>query len=208
MTAAPFDLSAHVALVTGANHGIGAATARALSACGARVLITYLRVEDEADSGIPEAHRRHRALNADEVLAAIRAAGGQAIEMEADLADPAAAVRLFDIAEAELGPVDILVNNASGWLPDTFTTEARDQFGRGLLRVSSETFERQFSVDNRKHRPAALSSMVSLGTVRSFVFSPFRRSGFWVLGQIWNSDYSDRRISRNRKDSCHPGDFP
>jgi 3-oxoacyl-[acyl-carrier protein] reductase len=59
MTAAPFDLSAHVALVTGANHGIGAATARTLSACGARVLITYFRVHDEADSGIPEAYRRH-----------------------------------------------------------------------------------------------------------------------------------------------------
>jgi 3-oxoacyl-[acyl-carrier protein] reductase len=58
-------------------------------------------------------------------------------------------VRLFDIAEAELGPIDILVNNASGWLADTFTTEARDQFGRRLLRVSSETFERQFAVDAR-----------------------------------------------------------
>jgi 3-oxoacyl-[acyl-carrier protein] reductase len=149
MTAAPFDLSAHVALVTGANHGIGAATARTLSACGARVLITYFRVHDEADSGIPEAYRRHRALDAEHVLAAIRAAGGQAITVEADLADPATAVRLFDIAEAELGPIDILVNNASGWLADTFTTEARDQFGRRLLRVSSETFERQFAVDAR-----------------------------------------------------------
>jgi len=58
-------------------------------------------------------------------------------------------MRLFDIAEAELGPVDILVNNASGWLADTFASDTRDQFGRTLLRVSFETFERQFSVDAR-----------------------------------------------------------
>ena len=149
MGAPPFDLSAHVALVTGANHGIGAATARTLATCGARVLITYLRIEDEAEPGIPDAYRRHRASDADHVLAAIRDSGGRAIAVEADLADSATAVRLFDLAEAELGPIDILVNNASGWLADTFTTDARDQFGRGLLRVSYETFERQFAVDAR-----------------------------------------------------------
>src|ERR1700704_1029916 len=111
----------------------------------ARVLITYLRIEDEVDPDIPEAYRRRRSANADDVLAKIRAAGGQAISVEADLADGPTAMRLFDLAEAELGPVDILVNNASSWLADTFTAEARDHFGLGLLRVSLETFEKQFS---------------------------------------------------------------
>lgn len=83
MTVPPFDLSAHVALVTGANHGIGEATARMLAACGARVLITYLRIEDEVDPGIPEIYRRRRSANADDVLAEICAAGGQAISVEA-----------------------------------------------------------------------------------------------------------------------------
>jgi NADP-dependent 3-hydroxy acid dehydrogenase YdfG len=55
----------------------------------------------------------------------------------------------FDLAEAELGPVDILVNNATGWLADTFTVETRDRLGRNLVRVSPETFEQQFSVDAR-----------------------------------------------------------
>lgn len=128
----PFDLSAHVALVTGANHGIGAATARTLSACGARVLITYFRASDAADAEMPEPYRQHRASDAGHALAAIQAAGGQAIAHEADLTDPATAARLFDVAEEKLGPVDILVNNASGWLADTFTAHARDQFGRGL----------------------------------------------------------------------------
>ena len=69
--------------------------------------------------------------------------------MEADLSDPAAAARLFAAAEAELGPVDILVNNATGWLADTFAARDSDRLGRNLVRVSAETFDQQFAVDAR-----------------------------------------------------------
>ena len=144
----PFDLTNHVALVTGGNHGIGAATARVLADCGARVLVTYLRTEEEV-TGTPEAYRRNRASDAAHVLADIRARGGMAVAVEADLSNPQTPRRLFDIAESELGPVDILVNNASGWVSDTFTSENSDGYGRVLRRVSAETFDRQFSVDAR-----------------------------------------------------------
>ncbi len=147
--APPYDLSGRVALVTGANHGIGAATARGLAACGARVLISYLRIEDEPDPGIPDAYRTHRSGDADAVLSAIRDAGGEAIAVEADLTDPATPARLFDRAEAELGPVAILVNNATGWLADTFLARKRDGMGRNLQPVTAESFEQQFSVDAR-----------------------------------------------------------
>jgi len=144
-----FDLTGHVAIVTGANHGIGAATARVLSECGARVLVTYLRLDDTGDPGMPEAYGQGRSSDAGDVIARIRAKGGLATAVEADLADPDTPRRLFDVAEAELGPVDILINNASGWLADTFTANTRDRYGRLLLQVSAETFERQFSVDAR-----------------------------------------------------------
>jgi 3-oxoacyl-[acyl-carrier protein] reductase len=144
-----YELRGHVALVTGGNHGIGAATARRLAGCGAGVLVSYLRLRDPVDPGIPEAYRRNRARDAEAVLASIRSAGGRAVALEADLRDPATPARLFERAEAELGPVDILVNNATGWVADTFTADARDALGRNLTRVSAETFEQQFSVDAR-----------------------------------------------------------
>src|SRR5207237_4237967 len=98
------ELSSRVAIVTGGNHGIGAATARALAAGGARVLISYLRVHDSASS--PATYRANRAQDASAVVAEINAAGGAAFAREADLRDPATPDRLFDQAEAELGPVD------------------------------------------------------------------------------------------------------
>src|SRR5690242_6824358 len=59
----------HVAIVTGANHGIGAATAQALAARGCAVLCTFLRVHDAADPGTPPAYRDHRAQDAAAVIA-------------------------------------------------------------------------------------------------------------------------------------------
>ena len=144
-----YDLTDHVAIVTGGNHGIGAATARVLADCGARVLVTYHRLEEDMDPGTPEQYRLARVSDAEHVISHIRERGGQAIAVESDLADIQSPRRLFDLAEAELGPVDILVNNASGWLADTFTAESRDRYGRLLRQVSAETFDRQFSVDGR-----------------------------------------------------------
>ena len=51
----------HTAIVTGANHGIGAATARALAGRGCAVLCTFLRTEDPVDPGIPQKYRELRA---------------------------------------------------------------------------------------------------------------------------------------------------
>ena len=137
----------HTAIVTGANHGIGAATARALAGRGCAVLCTYLRLADPEDPGIPQAYRDHRARDAAAVAEAIAAAGGRAVAVEADLSDPAAPALLFDAAEERLGPVDILVNNATGWLADTFTPRGADRAGRSLQPVTAQTWARQFAVD-------------------------------------------------------------
>jgi 3-oxoacyl-[acyl-carrier protein] reductase len=137
----------HTAIVTGANHGIGAATAVALARRGCAVLCTFLRVEDPVDRGVPQAYGEHRARDAEPVLAQIRAGAGRAVAVEADLSDPGAPAMLFDAAEERLGPVDILVNNATGWIQDTFTQAGTDRLGRPLQPVTAATWGQQFTVD-------------------------------------------------------------
>src|SRR5260370_19528381 len=133
------------AIVTGANHGIGAASAIELARRGCAVLCAFLRVHDEVDNAVPQAYRDHRAGGAGAVTDQILAAGGRALPVEADLSDPATPVRLFDLAEQHLGPVDVLVNNATGWVQDSFTPARTDRLCRDLDPVTAPTWNRPLS---------------------------------------------------------------
>jgi 3-oxoacyl-[acyl-carrier protein] reductase len=142
-------LERRVAIVTGGNHGIGAATAQVLAAHGARVLVSFLRLHDTEDAGIPHTYRSHRANDAQEIIESIRRNGGTAEAVEADLRDPSTPAALFDAAETTFGPVEILVNNATGWVADTFVSGARDRLGRNLRVLSAASADQVWQVDGR-----------------------------------------------------------
>ena len=85
-----------VLLITGASRGIGAATARHAAQAGWAVAVNYT------------AH----SLAADEVVRSIRAAGGTAITVQADVADESQVLRMFERIDAKFGRLTGLVNNA------------------------------------------------------------------------------------------------
>jgi len=112
-------LNGKVALVTGASKGIGAAIARALAENGAAVAVNYSGSKAEAEK----------------VVAEINAAGGKAIAVQANVADPGAIGPLVDKTVKALGPIDVLVNNAGVY-----------DFGP-IEQVSPEHFYKQFNLN-------------------------------------------------------------
>ncbi|MBR0927204.1 SDR family oxidoreductase [Bradyrhizobium sp. 62B] len=107
------------AVVTGGSRGIGAAIVRRLVRDGIAVAINYASGRSAADA----------------LVAEIESAGGRAIAVQADLADPATPARLFDAAERAFGGVDVLVNNAGVM-----------ELGP-LAEMTDEAFTRQMSVN-------------------------------------------------------------
>lgn len=93
----PDLLSGKTTLITGGGTGLGRSMALRLAGLGARVAVVGRRPEPLADT-----------------VAAIRAAGGTAAAAPCDVRDPASLAAAFDAVEAELGPVNQLINNAAG----------------------------------------------------------------------------------------------
>jgi len=112
-------LNNKVILVTGASRGIGAAVAKTLAAKGAKLIINYAGGKDAAD----------------ETVNAIKANGGDAIALQADVSKTAEVTAMFDAAIAHYGKIDVLVNNAGIMITKL------------LKDTTDEDFTRQFDIN-------------------------------------------------------------
>jgi 3-oxoacyl-[acyl-carrier protein] reductase len=155
-------LQGKVVLVTGANHGIGTATAQAFAAQGGKVFIAYYRgaspySEDEmrrarkAGIGGDLLYRARQQQSADPLVREIRAAGGEACAWEADLGNAATIPALFDRCEAELGPVDILVNNHTYCVEETFDPARATDEGAGVRLTTAASIDVHFAINARAY---------------------------------------------------------
>lgn len=116
------DLTNKVVLITGSSSGIGAAAAIAFAAHGARVAIHY-------HSG---------AVQAQAVLAQVRRAGAEAAVFRADVADTAQLASLALEVQQHFGRIDVLINNAGGFIQRS-----------ALMQASDELIDRVFHVNAR-----------------------------------------------------------
>jgi len=160
-------LKGKTALITGANHGIGAATAVAFAREGADVFLAYMRLSPEKYGAMgpqaldtseePGPGRYYRILGQDAgaVLSTIHSMGGRCRAQEMDLSDAVIIPRLMDEAEEAFGKVDVLVNNAAHDRPDSFLPPsempASGVFGGdySLRTLSAASHDEHFAVNCR-----------------------------------------------------------
>jgi 3-oxoacyl-[acyl-carrier protein] reductase len=107
-------LEEKVAIITGSSRGIGAEVAKTLAQAGASVVVNYVGNK----------------LAADEVVADIKAGGGDAIALRGDVSSAADVRSMFDSTISQFGKIDILVNNAGINLYKTIQDTTDEDFDR------------------------------------------------------------------------------
>lgn len=183
-------LTGKIALVTGASKGIGAAIAKHLAAAGASVVVNYASSK----------------AGADQVVAAITAAGGRAVAIQGDVARPDDITRLLAEVQSTFGRLDILVNNAGVY-----------EFSP-LEAITPEHFHRQFNINVLglllttqaavKLFPETGGSIINIGSVVSSITPPQSavytgtKGAVDAITGVLSKELGPRRI---RVNSLNPG---
>ncbi|MER6998815.1 SDR family oxidoreductase [Streptomyces sp. NPDC000410] len=183
-------MNGKVALVTGGSRGIGAATALRLARAGADVAITY--VQDKAA--------------AEAVVREIEAAGGRGLALRADSADAAEAAGAVERAAAELGRLDVLVNNAGAGLLGPLETLTAPDVDRVLAVNVRGTFLASQAAAARMERGGRIITIGTCMTKRvpgpGGTLYAMSKSALIGLTKALARELGDRGITAN---IVHPG---
>jgi 3-oxoacyl-[acyl-carrier protein] reductase len=179
------DLKGKVAVVTGASKGIGAAIAKSLGAAGAAVTVNYA-------SGREGAER---------VVAAIKADGGKAIAVQADVAKAADVRRLFAETEKAFGRLDVLVNNAGIYrfqpLDDITEDEFHSLFNTNVLGTILATKEAAKHFDDRGGSVINISSVASEDAVPTASVYSATKGAVDAVTRVLAAELGPRKIRVN-----------
>ena len=143
------DMTGRVALVTGASSGIGAATAAVLAELGAKVAVGYWNNEKGAT----------------EVCRSIAAAGGAAISIKADVRQVAGTIALVERVTSELGPIDILINNAGSLVKRVPISDLTEEIWDEIMNLnlkSAAFVSRAVMPDMIRRKKGAIINVVSI----------------------------------------------
>jgi 3-oxoacyl-[acyl-carrier protein] reductase len=142
-------LAGKVAIVTGASKGIGAATAKALAAEGAAIVVNYSSGKDGAER----------------VVSQITGEGGKAIAVQADVSEPRDVKRLFAETRNAFGAVNVLVNNAGVFKFEPLEAITEEEFHREFnTNVLSQILTIQQAL---KHFPPKGGSIINISSIAS-----------------------------------------
>ena len=181
-----FNLTGRVALVTGASSGLGVRFAEVLAEAGAAVALVARRVE-----------------RLEAVKARIAESGGRAIAIAADVLDRAAMTRAFDRAQADLGVVDILINNAGVVHADRAVELAEAEWRRVLgtnldaAMVWSQEAARRLIAAEKGGAIVNIASILGFGVAKGVAAYAVSKAGLIQLTKALGLELAGRSIRVN-----------
>lgn len=190
----PDLLASQTILVTGGGSGLGRAMAERFASLGARVGVLGRRLEP-----------------LEETVAAIRAAGGIAACASADVRDPHGVHLAIDAIEAELGPVNGLVNNAAGNFLSAAEDLSPNAFDSVVRIVLHGSFHTTQDVGKRMIERGTGGSMLSIVTTYAWMGSAFvlpsacAKAGVLAMTRSLAVEWACYGIRNN---AIAPGPFP